>query len=71
MKSPREYKIRFTYDDIAKIKHINEISVVEAARHGTFDPRDLASVTRYVYADVIRDLKQTLKFWKKKAKGER
>ena len=59
----------FTYSDIAKIKGVKRVAVSEAARRGLFDPHDLASLTRYVYGDMIRDLKQTLKFWKKKAEG--
>lgn len=67
----RPRKFVFTYKDIVKIKRIDIKSVRQAVSDGDFNPDDLASLTRYVYADMIRDLKQTLTFWKKKAKGER
>lgn len=69
MKRPREYKFTITYADIAKMKGIKRASVGVAANRGDFNPNDLASITRYVYQESIRDLKQTLTFWKKKAKG--
>lgn len=68
---PRIRKFTFTYDDIAKIKRVKRSAVINAASKGYLDPTDLGSITRYIHGDMLRDLKQTLKFWKKKAKGEK
>ena len=70
MKHPGIYKFVITYADIAKIKGIKRESVAVAAYRGDFDPNDLASITRYVYPESIRELKETLNFWKKKCKEE-
>ena len=63
---PREFI--FTYKDIARIKGVSSHSVTNAVYRGDLNPNDLSSITRYVYGDVIKDLKQTLIFWKKKCK---
>ena len=67
--SNRELKFVFTYNDIARIKGVSSHSVTNAVYRGDLNPNDLSSITRYVYSDAIKDLKQTLIFWKKKAKG--
>ena len=67
-KRPKEYKFTFTYKDIAKIKGISSNAVGTAACKGDFNPNDLGSITKYIYGGMIRELKQTLQFWKDKAK---
>ncbi len=63
----KAFVFTFTYKDIARIKGVTNQSIGSAAHNGDFDPYDLRSVTLYIYADMIRELKQTLKFWKDKA----
>jgi len=64
-------KLTFTFVDIAKIKRIQPQSAVNTARYGRFNPKDLSSLIRYVYADMIKELKQNRDFWKARAqKGE-
>ncbi|HDY68731.1 MAG TPA: hypothetical protein ENH85_13200 [Candidatus Scalindua sp.] len=61
-------KFTFSFVDIAKIKRVEPQSVLNAARGGYFDPNDLSSLTLYIYRDMVRQMKQTLDFWKAKAR---
>ena len=66
-KYPKEHKFTFTFKDIAEAKGTSRSAALNSAYIGYYNPNDLRSITRYVYGGMIRDLKQTLEFWKKKA----
>ena len=65
-KRPREYKFTFTYKDIAKARGTSRSAVSASVKRGYVNPNDLKSITRYIYGGMIRELLQTLKFWKNK-----
>jgi hypothetical protein len=58
----------FTYKDIAEAKGTTIETVWTDASNKRFNPEDIGSVARYVNKGMMRELLQTLKFFKEEGK---